>query len=348
MANEPAAARTSPRANTERGHGRSGRYLAVSLLATLVGVIVVNYFVAGYLNRKTTNFGAFLIHRKWELLGEQERPVDVLVLGDSTCNQGINTNILQKEFGVSALNLCTTGSSALVGDVWMLEEYIARVGTPKYVVIGHAYDVWYRNLSPAIWANVPRPTLPLAQSSITLGWERILRALVLQNLPLYSQDVTLKRLLLASKDNQPRPEKPLIVDEHGFYSEPKAVPRDVRRDLAGWEKQKLPTYVSKDNKQAIAEVARLSEKHGFQVTYVNGPFYEGAFEKPKLGKFVEQQSKVVKGHIGKYPNLQYCQNRFLYPDTQMCNVDHVNLAASEDYTRKLAPMVLRRPDSGCE
>lgn len=348
MANESAPSKSAPRASIERGQGRSGRYLAISLLVTFCGVALVNYVVAGYLNRKTTNFGAFLIHRKWELLGEQEKPVDVLVLGDSTCNQGINTEILSREFGVSALNLCTTGSSALVGDLWMLEEYLARVGVPKYVVIAHAYDVWARNLSSAIWANVPRPTLPLTQSSIALGWDRIFRAMLLQNVPLYSQDVTLKRLLLASEDSQPRPEKPLLVDDTGFYREPKAVPRDVRADLAGWERHKLNANISKDNKQAIAQVARLADEHGFRVTYLNGPFFEGAHKKPKLAKFVGQQIQAVKEHIGKYPNLKYCGNRFLYPETQMCNVDHVNLAASEDYTRRLAPMVLGRPEAGCE
>lgn len=354
MANQPVVIKVSPRANDEVGRGRPGKYLAVSMAVILIGVIVTNYWVSGYLNRNTTNFGAWLTHRKWEMLSEQKTPVDVLILGDSTCNQGINPNVIKQEHGLSSLNLCTTGPSALVGDAWMLEEYVRRVGPPKHVIIGHAYDVWFRNLDPSIWPNVPRPGLAYTQSSIKLGKDRVVSALIRQNLPLYSQDLTLKSMLMPNGPKLPGPDaldpnKALVVDALGFYSESGPNLRAVRRDLGRWaRKKKYPAFLSSDNKQAIEEVARLADEHDFSVTYVNGPFYDQAYEKPNVKSFVDRQAQVVKAFFKDRPSLRYCRNRHLFPAAMLRNVDHISVEGSIEYTKRVLQLAFAMPDVTCE
>jgi hypothetical protein len=338
---------------TESPKPRTMGAVLLTVALTLVGVLSVNLLVARYLNHNTSNYGAWLIHHKWEMLADQEKPVDVLILGDSTCNQGINNRVLNQELGVTSLNLCTNGSTAMAVETWMLEEYINRVGAPKHVIIGHAYDVWTRKLDPSVWASIPRRTLAATQSAIHLGSERITQALLLQNFPLYSQDVTLKTLVfgpwrsLFGQDKK-SPKRPSFnLDEFGFLAEPGQDRRQLRRDLAFWKKRKVHVSISKDNEQAIDRVARLAAEHNIDVLYVNGPFHKEAYDTRKVARFVDGMSAELKQRIGRHPSLRYCPKTYLFGDADMRNVDHVNEAASVAYTKQLIPLLSRADGDAC-
>src|SRR5438128_2449200 len=125
----------------------AGPSTARRLIGTIGGVLALvalaNTAALFVLSRHPVNHGYKVIGAKWELLREQERPVDWLVLGDSSGNQGVVPAVLSERLGGSSLNLCTVGDLLAVNDAWMLETYIGTVGAPRKVLMVHAYDIWH-------------------------------------------------------------------------------------------------------------------------------------------------------------------------------------------------------------
>ena len=99
------------------------RTLVLGLIFLLVLLLASNFL----LSRFSTNVGYTWIRMKWELLLDLDRPVDILVLGDSSMNQGLDTDYIAATEQVSALNLATNGALISVNDVWMLERYLKEL-----------------------------------------------------------------------------------------------------------------------------------------------------------------------------------------------------------------------------
>ncbi|MEB3357540.1 MAG: hypothetical protein VKK04_12500, partial [Synechococcales bacterium] len=69
-------------------------------------LILLNVLANGFLDYLISRQGYFLASYKWNLLTDLKQPADWLVLGDSSCNQGVVPEILSQELGGTALNLC--------------------------------------------------------------------------------------------------------------------------------------------------------------------------------------------------------------------------------------------------
>ncbi len=110
-------------------------WVATALVA--MGVVLLCNAAAGrLLEAFPQNDGYAMIKGKWNLMKGLKRPVDVLVLGDSSCSLGVDPRVIEGEIGGTALNLCTIGDMAVVGDYWMLDHYIEKFGAPKTEIIG--------------------------------------------------------------------------------------------------------------------------------------------------------------------------------------------------------------------
>jgi hypothetical protein len=130
-------------------------------ITTLICLILVVLFLANifaylYLDRYSANYGYWTIHQKWNLLGKLSKPVDWLILGDSSCSQGVMPEIFSTELNQTAINLCTTGDMGTLDNLWLIEEYIQRFGPPKNILVVHAFDIWHRAFNPVRLGQVPR------------------------------------------------------------------------------------------------------------------------------------------------------------------------------------------------
>src|SRR5207253_10129783 len=125
----------------------------------LVCIIVagINLTLQWSLNRFPINSGHGLVQAKWNLLKRLPAPIDVLVLGDSSGNQGVVPQLLGAALGGTTINACTLADALIVNDAWMLDLYIRRLGPPKRVILVHVYDVWERDISYDVWAQIPLP-----------------------------------------------------------------------------------------------------------------------------------------------------------------------------------------------
>lgn len=134
------------------------------ILGSVVGCLLMlgaaNYLADWFLTSYSSNGGYKIAQVKWSKLLTLQRPVDVLVLGDSTGLQGVDPTVLDQTLGGRSLNLCTVGNMLVVNSAWMLDQYIQRFGPPKQVVLVHTYDVWHRKVNSStrlLLAETPLP-----------------------------------------------------------------------------------------------------------------------------------------------------------------------------------------------
>jgi len=72
---------------------------------------------------------------------------DFLIFGDSSADGGINANRLEEETGLNSFNFALGGSALVVGNYYILEDYLSRNDAPKYIILMTVYDIWYRGLN---------------------------------------------------------------------------------------------------------------------------------------------------------------------------------------------------------
>lgn len=316
--------------------------LAFLLAATLAIIIGLNAVVAASGVFSRLDFGGRLIRDKWNLLENLEEPVDWVILGDSSVNQGIVPDQLVSQLGGTAINLGSAGDMLLVNDVWMLEEYIERYGTPRGVIIAHVYDIWPREATPAAFANTPvwdghEPPLSLgAKDTFDLIWHRYV--------PLYQSSHLFKRLL-QHPDWISNP--PIQIQDDGFAPLYGSKPAEIEADLQ-WHVARLPNRahsVSEQNQQAVNRLVELAETNDFNVYIANSPIYEGLKNNSDFQTYFEGVSNFLNELDESSPNIHYVlQDTPSFASEVMQNVDHLTFEGAESFTRQLAESISKRLD----
>ncbi len=316
------------------------RRVAALLLGTLVLLAGLNEAARRLLPAVTPNIGYALVAQKWQLLLQRREPVDWLIVGDSSCNQGLDPAVLAQRLGGEALNLCTVASSLVLDAAWMLDWHVARLGAPGAVLAIHAHHVWPRALEPFAVAHVPLPwgfwrelEPPLARD---LGWTG--RAFAARYLPLYAEHRSLARLLM--RPWQAR--RHYRVDARGFmavgHATARAVEKDARRRLA----QLGAARLSPENRAALARLGVLADRHGFDVYLLNAPLYRGIAEDPDFRRHRRELAAAIGAIAARHPRLHLLDREYAFAIDQMQNGDHLLAAAAADYTRSVAAEIASR------
>jgi hypothetical protein len=304
-----------------------------TLVLTLILVIAINLTTRFYLDRFTDKRSHWLIQRKWQLIEQQNTPIDWLILGDSSCNQGVDPRSLTKGLGGRALNLCTIGDSTLVGDLWQLERLINKAGAPHNIILVHVYDVWLRErISPFVLANIPLPWgfwsdsmgnyRPSLRESLEIAIERYF-VLYAQNETIQSRmrsPLTLsKRRLFMTDDGF----MPISVDNAEF------VPLDANNHLAGLNGH---FAIAEANAHAFRNLLGLAAKHGIQVYVLQSPIYDGLYSSSVYSRFMSTYLEELEQIVRPYKNVHVIDASCTFPANQMESVEHLVGKSADIYT----------------
>lgn len=321
----------------------------LELLGSLLMLVFFNFFALWYLERFSTNYGYWTLHQKWNLLRRLEAPVDWLILGDSSCNQGVSPALFHEQLGVSALNLCTIGNVTALSDLWMLEEYIQRFGVPKGVVIVHVYDIWQRDLDPVLLGQIPRPWGFWEKHTLgdqLLQDSRARQALFLERyVPLVSQRNTLTRILYAVFFGKLTPFKEQWhLEPDGFLiadqAKPEIAEQDGRDHLDFVRENKAS--VSLVNQVALRNLADIADRYQLPLYLVNSPLIEGlATEKEFQAYLAQLQAQLVEViEPSEYTHL--IPDLKTFPASQLQTADHLILPGAQEYTEWLIQLIASR------
>ena len=240
-----------------------------TLLATALVALGVVWFCNAAAGRLLEAFpqndGYAMIKGKWNLMKGLKRPVDVLVLGDSSCSVGVDPKVIEGEIGGIVLNLCTIGDMTVVGSYWMLDHYVQKFGPPNTVIIGHVLNIWQRSISPIVVEQIPIPDafFDLYTGSLGFEWRQYVLSLVAKYIPFYAENQSLARILTypwrASK-------RDFGMDGSGFTSIQKPDPDRVLEDAENYRRfvREKGFRISRDNQIALDNIVRLTEEYGFR------------------------------------------------------------------------------------
>jgi hypothetical protein len=320
------------------------RSIAVTLILTAIVLALMNAAADAVLERRGPNRGYRLLTEKWSSLASLDGPVDWLVLGDSSCNQGVSPAVLGRALGGRALNLCTMGGAVALNDAWMLGRYLERHPPPKGVIIVHVYDVWGRGIRPSVLAKIP-PASPLGLRSLkpapalsAADWAGYALA---RYAPLYAENESLAHMLRSPRQAFRLP-APRFED--GFQAKEGADPARVRSDMRSHLAQlakRERSSLSAVNRASLARVRELAEERGFTVFLASAPLYEGLTSAAPFRAWnagVIAALEEAAGPSGKVRVI--LRDPPPVPIERLQNVDHVTLEGATAYSEELARAVL--------
>ena len=313
----------------------TGRDLAKMLLGVVLVVVALNTVAFIYFTLNPSNAGVQLVREKWSMVSVVSEPVDWLILGDSSCNQGLDPSVFESELGGTSLNLCTTGDMLVADDAWMLDLYLERVGPPQAVVIGHVYDVWHRDteaLTATMWA-VPQLAERVEQLEPAVALDRRDRFLIRfgRYLPLYSRSTTLRTFLM--RPTALFAQSSLQLDERGFSSRDEQVQGRVDRDAANHLAFLSRNEFSVDpiNDAALRHIVQLGEDFDFDVYLVAAPTFEGVASTDDFREYTSQLDAYLQD-LTADTRARVIPRLAGYPAEQLQNVDHLRSEGALHYT----------------
>lgn len=307
-------------------------------------VWLVNLALALTLQAFPNNRGDWLVRAKWQLLLDQKHAADTLVLGDSTCNQGIDPSELSRVLGGRTLNLCTTGDKLAVMDAWLLQAYVKRFGAPKRVLVMHAYDVWKRDegvLRKVAWTFSPYRKL-FAESHPQIDWnvrESILLRIGLW-VPLYNQPQASLEVLRAPREAVQR--KPYVITPEGFMAYKRANPKRVAREVQSYLRalERDPPPMSDANRAALRVLIDTVRGTDTQLIVAHAPIFEGLWSNAGVRRYHKAVSQALERELRKAPNARLLSRKpHAFPANEMQSPDHLVGDASVRFTQAIASQI---------
>ncbi|MEC4984627.1 MAG: hypothetical protein SAJ37_13535 [Oscillatoria sp. PMC 1068.18] len=307
-------------------------------LSTFIFTGLVNFGLLWYLKYFPQNEGYSRIEEKWQLMLNLSEPVDVLILGDSSCHQGVDPSIIEADLNVKALNLCTIADALVVNSAWMLDKYIEKHGAPKAVVLVYVYDVWHRDLNWNVMSQIPlswgfwHNLDPEIEISFDAQWNLFLDRYV----PLYSKDQSIKHIFANPHDwfqKESRDE----IEEYGSASEanPKYVEENTEAHFEFVEENKFK--LSESNRLALEKIISLANDEDFDVYLVNSPLYEGLYKNDNFRDYLQDLQITLDSYERENDRVYYLfREPRKFADNQMENADHVIESAAEIFSHELA------------
>ena len=328
---------------TEQEFKTTTKTVVVSIVLTAALVIFANFISIEICNRSSSNLGYYLLRDKWNRL-ETSSPIDTIVLGDSSGNQGVVPSLLEDSLGGSSMNLCTTAGSLVITDVWMLNRYIEKHGAPKRVVVVHAYDGWLRNREGHlvnVLSQTPQPKEFWSKSNprVELSTSESSQLMAAKWFPIYNQNVTLQMFVF----NPVGAFRPPPITDKGFMQVNSANQSRTLREHNKFTKACTNSNFSfsEINEKSVNELVALAEKHRFKIYFVTSPIYDQTLANENAKEFCEAAHLWIKQKIR---NSNQCHLLFKtpvpFPIEQLESLDHVNVEGANVFTQMIADRVI--------
>ncbi|KYC41571.1 hypothetical protein WA1_16095 [Scytonema hofmannii PCC 7110] len=319
------------------------RSIILSIIWVVILVIIANFAAKWYLEKYTTNRGEWLIRAKWELLLNLQKPVDWLILGDSSCNQGVVPSVFNKVLNTTSINLCTIGNLTSLNDAWMLETYLKKFKPPQHILVVHVPEVWSRQFQTSLLAKIPLQWGDLQQLEphLQLSFKQQLRILLEKYLPLYSSNRTLAKMVMFPLDSF-KISSNFKLEDDGFMIWNQANPSYVEQQKTE-QIELLKNHefqISSHNRLAIDKFIDLAEKFNFDIYLANSPIYKDLYENEQFQAYFNQVQKTLNAYADRTPRVHHIQKPITFAKEQMENADHVIYDAAKVYTKQLITEII--------
>jgi len=304
-----------------------------TILTTLILVLLTNIAIALLLPSIQPNRGYWLIQQKWNWILNTNENVDMLILGDSSGNQGFIPEIYSKITGRSAYNACTIGDMTLSNDAWMLDEYLKRHLAPKQVLILHTFDAWNRSVQVSCLANIPisiddlHPPLGLNIKQKKDYW-------LCRLFPLYAYSYSIKEVLL--KPHLALTQRVHLTNGYMCVQEPNTsqVHESMAHHIADIE-HNSEYSLNVPHIEALKYINNLAATFNFQVFLVNTPYCDQLDENLYFLMHYKKIQTMLNQLTKEFSHITFIEKRMTYPANLMEQDDHLIHRTAIDFTKRI-------------
>jgi hypothetical protein len=302
---------------------------------TITLLLVVNIAGIFLFSRYSFNDTYWLLQTKWRAMLHSPA-LDWLILGDSTCNQGVDADMFSRTFG-RCYNFGTFNGALIKTESDMLRVYIQRHGPPKGVLMVNDYNIWFRKALATVLANSPVPVRQFSGYWVDgQSRARFLGRYAADLLfPLSSQTLSY-RGLCTQPDALFDPRRPLssLGTEMQVADRPDLIPKEMKEhhDYAAHNK----FFATRVNAKAMHEILELADHYNFDVYFSMPPLYDSLLADSSVKVLYDQSLQYVESFEKVSPHFHFLKPfPILEPAERMIGVHHTTRAASLDFTRLL-------------
>lgn len=321
------------------------RKVAIVAGGTVLVLLSANALAGWWLHQYSPNSGYRRIRVMWSRLETLPRPVDTLILGDSSAGQGVDPTVIKRGLGGEAINFATVGNMTVANSAAMLERYLSKFGPPKRVVVVHVYDIWDRQLTGFALSITPiKPSdIALEHPWLTVDFAKRWEWELGRHAPLFSENESLIQSLRRTLKGEPVTGwSSGTIHPDGFVRAKSSNVKEIDSDLKShhWAASHKAFSISEVNRAALRRLIELAEKHGFRLYLANSPISTRAFDNADFANYYQSVVNVVSAEFeGKNKSHYLLQEPMVFPDSQMQNLDHLTHDGAQEYTRSLVDQI---------
>ncbi len=293
--------------------------------------------------RHTPRYEETLLRAKWSIAENEANSFTWIVTGDSSGTFGVDPGILSEVIIGESANLCTFGSMGLVGDLWMVDEYLKHHAPPQAVVVVHAADVWTGDRGEALYQYAA--AIPESTSSLMLRLVRadstpseIFHFLKYRDyVPVLLIKDRLRNQLGWSNDAEGTSESNLILPDNGLIrmGEDSASVENVRAYAREYW-QSFNEGIGRRKRAALQKLVQRADSYGFHLYLANGPVAEDVKNSSEFAMRTKTASDELQRIADEYDHVDYILVDWVsFPSAKMENPNHVVGTAVDEYTREL-------------
>ena len=320
------------------GAGAFGALLAL-VAAVVLGVNAAAIRLSPVSER---TFDGRTVAVKWDLAGDGAPAGGVAVIGDSSGNFAVSTDVLEEQLGVPARNYCTYGRFLDLGAGWFLDHALeSGSAPPSLVLVIMGTRTFALEADGFTLAQIPAPIGGWSGRIPFMGLPAVeaFQLVAARLFPLYAQHRSFEagiRKGLWRIDGSRLP-----IGAGGTSVLPRAYPdgvapfaEKVLGEFAAMGDGPIPSV---RDRQAIRGLVRAAEERGFDLVLVDGPVWEGLATREEHQAFLgavhafmdeacagSERARRLPGGLQRFPK-EVMENPF-----------HLTAGAAAEYSEELA------------
>lgn len=311
----------------------------------LLFFIATEFFISIFFSMYANNFTNAKIKAEIRITRRAEFKYDILVFGDSSATQAIDTSKLEKYTGLSAFNFGMIGDITLVGDYFLLKKYLASGKTSRYVVLMNVYDIWHRECSTQLlMINFFEDfTRMMFNSEIFNMWHGdIIKEMATYILPSQRYRYEIKNIK-NTRINISELEQNLLrtrghSDEIGTNE--KGIIRDMleHKEMVG---SNIFT-VSRTNLYYFDKFLKTCEQNNIKILFCFPPILKEFYDQEIKNNYLRSYKSFIKNKTSHYVNIIFVNDDFyIVPiENLSSSIDHLNEKGSAAFTKILAKKIM--------
>lgn len=314
-------------------------------------------FIAFFFSRYISNDTNCKIKAEIRIAQRRDANYDILVFGDSSAAQAIDTARLDEYTGLTSFNFALMGDATLAGNYFLFKKYLAAHKIPKYVVLMNVYDVWHRGYSDETFQilaiNFPWDFIKMAFYP-QIDRERylyLIKEISAYILPSQRYRYEIKNIIgtKEASDYRSKHIKSILKFERkllklkGFSEEKEMDENSIMLDMHEHKDlvKSNEFVVSKLNLYYLDMFLRVCERNDIKVFLCFPPILKELYEQEIKGNYLRSYESFLRDKSRYYTKAILVTDGFyVVPMTSLSyTIDHLNEKGASDFTRILGEKI---------